>query len=103
MGPRRRAYPPEYRERMVELVRTGRSPDELAEEFEPCAESIRRWVVQAEVDDRKREGVTTGEREELARLRRENKRLRMEREILKKAAAWFAQETDSIPGGRSGS
>lgn len=103
MGQRRTAYPAEYRERMVEMVRAGRSPEELAEEFEPCSETIRRWAVQADIDERRREGVTTDEREELARLRRENKQLKLEREILKKAAAWFARETDSMPGGRSSS
>jgi transposase len=97
MGRRFKAYPPEYRERMVELVRAGRTPDELAEEFEPCSESIRRWVVQADIDGGQREGLTSDDREELSRLRRENRQLREEREILKKAAAWFARETGSIP------
>ena len=96
-------YPAEYRERMVELVRSGRTPDDLTKEFEASSESIRRWVVQAEVDAGRREGLTSEEREELRRLRRDNRRLRQEREISKKAAAWFARESDSIPGGRSGS
>lgn len=71
MGVSRKAYPPEYRERMVEMVRSGRSPDELAKEFEPCSESIRRWAVQADINEGKREGLTIEEREELTRLRRE--------------------------------
>jgi transposase len=80
------------------MVRAGRSPDELAEKFEPTAQSIRNWVAQAERDaGRRSDGLTTEEREELRRLRRENKTLREEREILKKAAAWFARETGSIP------
>ena len=92
------SYPPEFRQQLVELVRSGRSPDSLAKEFEPSAQSIRTWVKQADLDEgRRSDGLTTVEREELRRLRRENRTLRMEREILKKAAAWFARETDSIP------
>lgn len=80
------------------MVRAGRSPDELAEKFEPTAQSIRNWVAQAERDaGRRSDGLTTNERDELRRLQRENKALREEREILKKAAAWFARETGSIP------
>ncbi len=91
-------YPPEFRKRMVELVRAGRTPGELARRFEPSAQAIRNWVKQADLDDGRREdGLTTEEREEIRRLRREVKVLREEREILKKAAAWFARETDSIP------
>ena len=91
-------YPLEFRQRMVELVRAGRDPAELAKEFEPSEWAIRGWVKQAGVDLGERsDGLTTEEREELRRLRRENKILREEREILKKAAAWFARETGSIP------
>ena len=91
-------YPPEFREQMVALVRRGRDPDKLATEFEPTAQSIRNWVAQADRDGGKRQdGLTTEEREELRRLRREVKNLREEREILKKAAAWFARESSSIP------
>jgi transposase len=80
------------------MVRAGRQPEELAEKFEPTAQSIRNWVAQADRDDgHRQDGLTTEEREELRRLRRENKVLREEREILKKAAAWFARETGSIP------
>jgi transposase len=83
---------------MIELVRAGRNPEDLAREFEPSAQSIRNWVVQADRDEgRRKDGLTTEERQELSRLRRENRRLREEREILSKAAAWFARETDSIP------
>jgi transposase len=92
------AYPPEFRRRMVELVRAGRQPEELAQKFEPSAQSIRNWVVQADRDDGHRaDGLTSTERDELRRLQRENKTLREERDILKKAAAWFARETNSIP------
>ena len=98
MGRTRPAYPPEFRRQIVELVRAGRTPEELAREFEPSAQSIRNWVGQADRDDgRRADGLTTVERDELRRLRRENRRLREEREILAKAAAWFARETDSVP------
>ena len=76
---------------MVELVRAGRSPDELAKEFEPTAQSIRNWVTQADLDEgRRHDGLSSEERQELTRLRCENRILREEREILSKAAAWFA-------------
>ena len=91
-------YPPEFRRQMVELVRAGRTPGELAREFEPSSESIRNWVRQADRDEGQGDGgLTTEEREELRRLRRENKQLRVEREILSKAATWFAREADSRP------
>jgi len=91
-------YSPELKQRLIEMVRAGRNPDELAEKFEPTAQSIRNWVAQAERDaGRRTDGLSTEERDELRRLRRENKTLREEREILKKAAAWFARETGSIP------
>ena len=78
------AYPPELRRRLVELVRSGRSPEELAKKFEPSGQAIRKWVRQADIDEGPREdGLTTDEREEIRRLRRENKALREEREILK--------------------
>ena len=83
---------------MVESVRAGRSPAELAGEFEPAAQTIRNRVAQAARDARRGDGgLTTAEREELGRLRRENRQLRLEREILSKAAAWFARETNAIP------
>ena len=91
-------YPPEFKQRLIDLVRAGRNPEELAGQFEPSAQAIRNWVRQAERDaGRRSDGLTTDERQELQRLRRENKILREEREILKHAAAWFARETGSIP------
>lgn len=100
----RRAYPPEFRRQMVALVRSGRTPEELSREFEPTAQSITNWVRQAERDGGKRtDGPTTAEREELIRLRRENHRLRQERDILSKAAAWFARESKANPNGFTGS
>ena len=104
MGKTRSAYPPEFRRQMVELVHAGRSPEELAREFEPTAQSIRNWVAQAGRDaGRGNGGLLTAERAELDRLRRENRQLRLEREILSKAAAWFARETNAIPRKGSGS
>ncbi|CAN5187432.1 transposase [soil metagenome] len=97
-------YPPEFRRQMVELVRAGRTPEELAREFEPSGQTIRNWVQQADLDEgRRQDGLTTAEREEVRRLRRQVKQLELEREILKKAAAWFARETASIPSERSSS
>ena len=91
-------YPAELKKRLIEMVRAGRQPGELAEKFEPTAQSIRNWVAQADRDEGRREdGLTTAERQELNRLRRENRQLRLERDILSKAAAWFARETGSIP------
>ena len=104
MGKTRSAYPPAFRRQMIELVHAGRSPEELAREFEPTAQSIRNWVALGGGDaGRGNGGLTTAEREELNRLRRENRQLRLEREILSKAAAWFARETNAIPPKGSGS
>ena len=92
-----RTHPPyagEYRRRIVELARGGRSITALAREFEPTVETIRQWVKQAGLDEGQRsDGLTTNEREELNRLRRENRVLREEREILSKAAAWCVSRT----------
>jgi transposase len=88
-------YPPEFRRQMVELVRAGRTPEELAAEFEPTAQSIRNWVAQADRDEgHRQDGLASADKQELARLRREVRQLREEREILKKAAVFFARETD---------
>ena len=97
-------YASEYRRRMIELVRAGRKPEQLAKEFEPTAQTIWNWLKQADRDTGGRDdGLTSDEKEELRRLRRENRQLREEREILKKAAAWFAKESDLNPPKRSGS
>ena len=88
-------YAPEYRRRIIELARAGRSVQELTREFEPSANAIRNWLKQTALDEGLRsDGLTTTEREELNRLRRENRVLREEREILSKAAAWFARSGD---------
>ncbi len=102
--PKRPTYPPEFRRQLIELARAGRRPEELAREFEPSAQTIRNWVRQAERDGGQRtDGLTTAEREEITRLRRENRQLKLEREILSKATAWFARETGTIPSGSTGS
>jgi transposase len=98
MGQAPKRYTPEFRRQMVELHRTGRSFNELAKEFGCTTWSIRTWVKQADRDAGRGEGgLTNAEREELTRLRRENRRLREEREILSKAAAWFANEKIATP------
>ena len=92
----RRPYPEEFKQQMIDLVRAGRTPEELSREFEPTAQSIRNWVVQGDRDEgRRKDGLTTAERQEMVKLRREVRRLREERDILAKATAWFARETDS--------
>ncbi len=100
----RKPYPEDLKRKLVALVRQGRTPEELSRQFEPTAQAIRNWVAQADRDEgRRQDGLSTTERDELQRLRRENERLREEREILKKAAAWFAQETKAAPNGSSNS
>jgi transposase len=97
-------YPAEFRQKLIELVEAGRSPEELAKEFEPSAQTIRNWMKRAQADGGKRRDVLTSvEREELSKLRRENKQLKLEREILSKATAWFAREADTKPKRSSGS
>ena len=92
----RRPYPLEYGERLMELVRSGRSPESPAKEFEPTAQCIRNWTRQADRDaGRRQDGLATDERSELQRLSRENATLREEREILKKAAAFFVRESET--------
>ena len=88
----RNPYPTEFRDQLIELARAGRSVESLAREFEPCAATIHGWIKQVEIDEGDRnDGLTREEREELLRLRREVRQLRQERDILSKAAAWFAQ------------
>ena len=97
-------YAPEFRRQMVELVRTGRSPASLAKEFGPSGWTISLWVKQAGRNDGKGDGgLTSAEREELSRLRKEIRRLKEERDILSKAAAWFATEGSASSKRSSGS
>ena len=94
MPPPKPTYPPDLRQRIEDLARAGRTVVNLAREFEPTENTIRNWIAQADRDAGLRtDRLTVEERAEMNRLRRENRRLREEREILKKAAAWFAQET----------
>ena len=94
MSRMQKRYARQFRQQMVELVRAGRTPSELSLEFGPTAQSIRLWVAQADRDSGKHtQGLVSSEREELKRLRQENQQLKLEREILSKAAAWFAQES----------
>ena len=94
MGKTRPPYPAEFKAEAVRLARSGGKPvSEVARDLGVSYESLRKWVRQSEVDSGEREGLSTAEREELGRLRRENLVLRQEREILKKAAAFFASET----------
>lgn len=104
-------YSPEFRRQIVDRVRSGRDPSDLAREFEPSAQAIRNWLVQADRPEGRAAtkpaavvpAMTADEREELTRLRRENKQLRVERDILSRAAAWLARETGAVPSGSSGS
>ena len=95
--------PPEFRRRILELVEQGRTAWDLAQEFEPNPQTIRSWIRQANIDAGDTEGVSSDDQAELSRLRREVEVLREEKEILAKAAAWFAEETGRTPRGRSSS
>ncbi len=93
---KRRAFSPEYKAEIVERIRTsGRGISALVRENGLTETAVRRWVKQAEIDGGRGDAgaLTTTEREELVRLRRENRRLQMEHEILRKAAAFFAKES----------
>ena len=91
-------YPPEFRTQMIELVRAGQAPAQLASEFGCSAQTISNWVAQAARDAGHplpgKAGLTTAEHEELVRLRRQLKQVQTERDILAKAAAWFAHKAD---------
>lgn len=94
----RNPYPDEFRQKLIDLVHAGRNPEELAQEFEPTSQTIRNWVAQDDIDSgKRRDGLTSAERQKFTKLKRENKQLKLERDILAKAAAWFARETDKVP------
>src|SRR5690625_3000132 len=94
----RLAYPKEFRQKIIELARSGRSIVELTREFEPSEQTIRNWIRQADINAGHRHGgVSSEEQQALSRRRKENRRLQQERDMLANAAAWFARETGSIP------
>lgn len=96
MGRTKPPYAPEFRAEAVRLAKTSGQPlRATAEHVGVSIEALRAWIKQADVDGGQRDGLTTEEREELRRLRRENHVLRMERDILQKAAAFFARESES--------
>lgn len=103
MAKRVKVYPLEFRHKILELARAGKTPTALAREYEIARQTIVNWLKQDDVDAGRREGVTTEEQLEIRRLRKRVRELEIEREILKKAAAWFARETDSIPSKDSNS
>jgi transposase len=91
----RPAYPDEFRREAVQMLRAGRTPRELSESLGVSEQTLRNWRRQDQVDRRERDdGLTGDEREELRRLRRENARLKQERDLLKRAAAFFAAEPE---------
>ena len=95
MPPTKPPYPPEFRREAVELARISeKSIGQVAKDLGVSDQTLRTWIKRAEIDAGKREGLTTEEREELRRLRRENRTLLQEREVLKKAAAFFARESE---------
>ena len=98
MGKTKPPYPPEFRSEAIRLVRSsGLTQSQVSRDLGVSTFTLRNWLRQTEIDAGEREGLTTDEREELRRLRKENRVLREEREILKKAAAFFARETDHRP------
>ncbi len=93
-----KVYPPEFRQKILELIRSGESGNGVARRFNVSRQTISNWLKQDDADSGRRPDVlTTDEHSELTQLRREVKRLTIEQEILSKAAAWFARETDAIP------
>ena len=104
-------YPAEFRQQLVELVHAGRTPAELSREFGPSTQSIINWVAAHSTGGKSSKlphsnagpALSSGEREELARLRRENRQLKTERDILAKATAWFAAKGDKTFNGSSNS
>ena len=100
-------YPAEFRQRIIELAATGKTPDELSREFGPTTQTLLNWLAQAACDAGKpvagKDGLATVERQELVRLRRECRRLERERDILAKATAWFARKSETGSGNASNS
>ena len=90
----RRSFTPEFKAEIVEACRRGdRSVGQVAKDFDLTETAVREWVRRADIDDGLKDGMTTAERDELSQLRRENRRLREDVEILRRATAFFAKET----------
>ena len=100
-------YPVQFRQQIIELARVGRTSAQLSREFGPTAQSIANWIAQDARDRGKplpgKEGLSTLEREELVRLRRQLRQVQMERDILAKATAWFARKSERTPTASSNS
>ena len=103
MAKKVKGYPSEFRHKILELARSGKTATALAREYEIARQTIMNWIKQDEIDAGRREGTTTEDQLEIRRLRRRVRELEIEREILKKAAAWFARETEAIPNKDSNS
>ena len=100
---KQRAYPPEFRAKIIELARSGKSVSSIAKEYDVARLTITNWLKQDDLDSgRRSDGLTTAETVEVTKLRKRVRELEVERD-LKKAAAWFARETDSVPGKSSNS
>jgi transposase len=90
--------PARFRDKVLELARSGRSVAEISRQFDVSRQTIMNWIKQDDADSGRRSDIlNSDERKELTRLPRENKRLLLEQEVLSKAAAWFAREADTIP------
>jgi len=95
---KQRRYPPEFRRRVLELIRSGQSIHATALKFDISRQTVMNWLRQDDLDSgRSSDGATTAESQEVARLKRRVRELELEREILSKAAAWFARETNAVP------
>ena len=103
MSKKRKQYPSQYRRQIVDLVRSGRSPEAVAREFEPSAATVQNWVRQADIDEgRRSDRTTTRERDELGRLKRGNKRLRLERDATPRFASRCARAGRPAAGPTAG-
>lgn len=101
---KRPTYPPDFRRKIIDLVRSGRTVNAVAREFEVARQSVANWLKQDDLDSgRRSDGLTTAEIAEVSKLRRRVRELEMERDILKKAAAWFARESNALPNKSSDS
>ena len=103
MAKKVKGYPAEFRHKILELARSGKTATVLAREYEVARQTIMNWIKQDEIDSSRRDGVTTDDQLEIRRLKKQVRELEIKREILKKAAAWFARETEAIPNKDSNS